>query len=161
MLTKSGAKLLDFGLAKAAAPVAQPSDLTSQPTELQNNLTQKGTILGTFQYMAPEQLERSETDALADVWALGCVLYEMATGKRAFAGKSQASLITATMGSEPPFILARPEPARSWRSFLPHQTRASSPSASVRDRRSFLPTRRGWRSRRSTRTARSRCGRAR
>ena len=57
-------------------------------------ITAAGTILGTFQYMAPEQLEGQESDSRADLWALGCVLYEMATGKRAFDGKSQASLIT-------------------------------------------------------------------
>jgi Tol biopolymer transport system component len=69
-------------------------------------LTAEGTIIGTFQYMAPEQLEGKETDARSDVWAFGCVLYEMATGKRAFDGKSQASLITSIMGSEPAPISA-------------------------------------------------------
>src|SRR5664279_3300955 len=82
MLTKSGTKLLDFGLAKAAAPLVQPSDLTSQPTELPKNLTQKGTILGTLQYMAPEQLEGKEADARSDIFAFGALLYEMATGLR-------------------------------------------------------------------------------
>ncbi|MEO8055574.1 MAG: protein kinase [Acidobacteriota bacterium] len=106
MLTKSGAKLLDFGLAKAAAPPFQPSDLTSQPTELPRNLTQQGTILGTFQYMAPEQLEGKEADARTDIFAFGAVLYEMATGRKAFEGKSQASLISAIMASEPPAISA-------------------------------------------------------
>ena len=64
-------------------------------------LTAEGTIVGTFQYMAPEQLEGKEADARADLWALGCVLYEMATGKRAFEGKSQATLIAAIMKDEP------------------------------------------------------------
>ena len=101
MLTKSGAKLLDFGLAKAAASPVQPSDLTSRPTELPRNLTAKGTILGTLQYMAPEQLEGKEADARTDIFAFGAVLYEMATGRTAFAGATQASLITAIMSSEP------------------------------------------------------------
>src|SRR5262249_20461143 len=65
-------------------------------------LTTEGTIVGTFQYMAPEQLEGKEADARSDIWALGCVLYEMATGKRAFEGQSQASLIGAVMHREPP-----------------------------------------------------------
>jgi serine/threonine protein kinase len=98
MLTKSGAKLMDFGLARASG-LGATSELTSSPT-VAGLLTAEGTILGTFQYMAPEQLEGQEADARADVWALGCVLYEMATGKRPFEGKSQASLITAIMGAE-------------------------------------------------------------
>jgi Tol biopolymer transport system component len=64
-------------------------------------LTKEGTIVGTLQYMAPEQLEGKEADARTDIWALGCVLYEMATGKRAFEGESQASLIAAIMEREP------------------------------------------------------------
>ena len=64
-------------------------------------LTGEGTIVGTLQYMAPEQLEGKEADARTDLWALGCVLYEMATGKRAFAGTSQASLIAAILKEEP------------------------------------------------------------
>jgi Tol biopolymer transport system component len=99
MLTRSGAKLMDFGLARASG-LGATSELTSSPT-VTGPLTAEGTILGTFPYMAPEQLEGQEADARADLWALGCVLYEMAAGKRAFEGKSQASLITAIMGSEP------------------------------------------------------------
>src|SRR6202165_215390 len=76
MITKSGVKLLDFGLAKAMAPAKSQSSLTSLPT--QQNLTQEGTILGTFQYMAPEQLEGKEADARTDIFAFGAVLYEMA-----------------------------------------------------------------------------------
>ncbi len=102
MLTKSGVKLLDFGLAKAMAPATKQSSLTSLPT--QQGLTQEGTILGTFQYMAPEQLEGREADARTDIFAFGCVLYEMATGKKAFSASTQASLITAIMSSEPPAI---------------------------------------------------------
>src|SRR5215470_16032833 len=93
MLTKSGVKLLDFGLAKAMAPAQSVSALTSLPTMAGGaNLTQEGTILGTFQYMAPEQLEGKEADARTDIFAFGAVLYEMATGRKAFSGKSQASL---------------------------------------------------------------------
>ncbi len=102
MLTKSGVKLLDFGLAKGMATPATPSSLTSLPT--QQGLTQEGTILGTFQYMAPEQLEGKESDARTDVWAFGCVLYEMATGRKAFSGTSQASLISSIMSGEPASI---------------------------------------------------------
>ncbi len=98
MLTKSGLKLLDFGLAKAVAPVNQGS-VTSLPT--QQGLTQEGTILGTLQYMAPEQLEGKDADGRSDIFAFGAVLYEMATGRKAFTASSQASLITAIMSSEP------------------------------------------------------------
>jgi eukaryotic-like serine/threonine-protein kinase len=108
MLTKSGVKLLDFGLAKAVAPVGKTSgaSLTALPTQAGSNLTQEGTILGTFQYMAPEQLEGKEADARTDLFAFGCVLYEMATGQKAFSGKSQASLISSIMGSQPPAVSA-------------------------------------------------------
>jgi Tol biopolymer transport system component len=102
MLTKSGVKLLDFGLAKVVEPVSKVSGLTSLPTMAHaQNLTQEGTILGTFQYMAPEQLEGKEADARTDIFAFGAVLYEMATGRKAFAGSSQASLISAIMKEEP------------------------------------------------------------
>ena len=76
------------------------------PTALQQSqpLTSRGTILGTFQYMAPEQLEGGEADARSDIFAFGCVLYEMLTGQKAFTGKSQASLISSIMGSDPPPI---------------------------------------------------------
>src|SRR5262252_515375 len=108
MLTKSGAKLMDFGLARATGLAgAGGSGLTvalSQSPTVAAPLTAEGTIVGTFQYMAPEQLEGMETDARSDLWALGCVLYEMATGRRAFEGKSQASLISSIMSSEPPAI---------------------------------------------------------
>jgi eukaryotic-like serine/threonine-protein kinase len=107
MLTKSGAKLMDFGLARATG-LAGPGGgsgagrgaLTQSPTVAQP-LTAEGTIIGTFQYMAPEQLEGREADARSDLWALGCVLYEMATGRRAFEGVSQASLIGSIMKDEP------------------------------------------------------------
>jgi serine/threonine protein kinase len=94
MLTAGGAKLMDFGLARAAG-LASAAEPPSESPALSRPLTAEGTIVGTFQYMAPEQLEGKETDARSDIWALGCVLYEMATGRRAFEGDSQASLITA------------------------------------------------------------------
>jgi Tol biopolymer transport system component len=118
MLTKTGAKLLDFGLAKlregesdgAAAPGAgasggarpggTPPGGSMLPTATRN-LTTAGTLLGTFQYMAPEQLEGKEADARTDIFAFGALLYEMASGRRAFEGGSQASLIAAIMGKEP------------------------------------------------------------
>ncbi|MDA2935336.1 serine/threonine-protein kinase, partial [Acidobacteria bacterium AH-259-D05] len=99
MLTKSGAKLLDFGLAKLQA-AETPTNLSALPTE-QANLTAEGTILGTLQYMAPEQLEAKEADARTDIFAFGAVIYEMATGKKAFEGTSQASLIAAIMEKDP------------------------------------------------------------
>ena len=110
MLTKTGVKLLDFGLAKAMAPPEAKSGLTSLPTVARaQNLTQEGTILGTFQYMAPEQLEGKEADARSDIFALGGVLYEMATGKKAFSGTTQASLISAIMKEDPaPISTLRP-----------------------------------------------------
>jgi hypothetical protein len=99
MLTKTGVKLLDFGLAKAVAPESQRSSLTALPT--QHALTQEGAILGTFQYMAPEQLEGREADARTDIFALGAVLYEMATGRKAFSGGTQASLISSILRDDP------------------------------------------------------------
>ncbi len=103
MLTKAGAKLLDFGLAKSSAPVVAGAGLSMLPTT-PPNLTAQGTILGTFQYMAPEQLEGQEADARTDIFAFGAVLYEMLTGKKAFEGKSQASLIGAILKDSPPAI---------------------------------------------------------
>ncbi len=106
MLTKSGAKLLDFGLAKLRQPEsgAVLANLSALPTEGGRTLTGEGTILGTLQYMAPEQLEGKEADARTDIFGFGTVVYEMATGKKAFEGKSQASLIAAILDSEPPPI---------------------------------------------------------
>ena len=97
MLTKGGAKLLDFGLAKLR-PVATVGAVaaTAAPT-ISSPLTGVGSIVGTFQYMAPEQLEGKEADARTDIFAFGAVLYEMLTGKKAFEGKSQASLIAAIL----------------------------------------------------------------
>ena len=101
MLTRGGVKLLDFGLARDfAAASSGPSAFTALPTAAPN-LTQEGSILGTVQYMAPEQLEGKTSDARTDIFALGSVLYEMATGKKAFTGASQASLISSIMKEEP------------------------------------------------------------
>ena len=99
MLVKPGAKLLDFGLAKPVATSASAA-LTAMATE-SRPLTAEGTIVGTFQYMAPEQLEMKEADARSDIFSFGAVLYEMATGKKAFEGKTTASVIAAVLASEP------------------------------------------------------------
>ena len=103
MLTKTGAKLLDFGLATQSGPAPLAAALTEM-TQEHSKLTSAGTIVGTFQYMAPEQLEGKEADARTDIFAFGEVLYEMATGKPAFSGASRASLIAAIMTTEPPPI---------------------------------------------------------
>jgi Tol biopolymer transport system component len=100
MLTKSGAKLLDFGLAKHSGKAPLADALTEMTLE-QAKLTSAGMIVGTFQYMAPEQLEGKEADARTDIFALGELIHEMATGKPAFSGKSRASLIAAILTTEP------------------------------------------------------------
>jgi len=103
MLTKSGAKLLDFGLAKLTPSKPAVTAVSMLPTvEPSVNLTAQGTILGTLQYMAPEQLEGLEADPRTDIFAFGALMYEMVTGRKAFPGKSQPSLITAIMSAEPP-----------------------------------------------------------
>jgi serine/threonine protein kinase len=108
ILTRTGAKLLDFGLAKPAAlTVAHGSSLTRSTTP--PSLTARGTIVGTLQYMAPEQLEGKDADARTDIFAFGAVVYEMLTGKKAFEGKSQASLIGAIMHAQPaPIAVSQP-----------------------------------------------------
>jgi Tol biopolymer transport system component len=103
MITKSGAKLLDFGLARSGAGLGGVSGSTALPTEAKP-LTSVGTVLGTFQYMAPEQLEGAEAGPRTDIFALGALLYEMATGRRAFEGKSKTSLIAAILSTQPPPI---------------------------------------------------------
>ncbi len=104
MLTKGGAKLLDFGLAKATdSTLAGNAEVSHSPTA-SRPLTAEGSLMGTFQYMAPEQLEGREADVRTDIFALGCVFHEMATGKRAFSGTSQASLIGAIMHEQPAAI---------------------------------------------------------
>src|SRR5690242_18115924 len=93
LVTKQGIKLLDFGLAKQAAPL--------KDVDVTRALTDQGQILGTLQYMSPEQLEGKEADARSDLFAFGCVLYEMLSGKRAFDGSSGASVIAAILEREP------------------------------------------------------------
>lgn len=113
MLTKSGIKLMDFGLARQRAAIASalspstpltPSTPTAELTELTGPaslLTRKGTIVGTFHYLAPEMLQGAPADARTDIFAAGCVLYEMATGKRAFDGKTQHSVVHAILENDP------------------------------------------------------------
>jgi Tol biopolymer transport system component len=95
LVTKQGIKLLDFGLARQSGPV-QESDAT-----LTAGLTGQGQIIGTLQYVSPEQLQGKEADARSDLFSFGCVLYEMLSGKRAFDGKSTASVIAAILEREP------------------------------------------------------------
>jgi serine/threonine protein kinase len=112
MLTKTGAKLMDFGLAKptsagvsgsASAPLLSAARTMSGPTPV-SPLTTAGSIVGTIQYMSPEQIEGKEADAGSDIFAFGAVLYEMATGRRAFEGKSQISVASAILEKDPPPI---------------------------------------------------------
>ena len=106
MLTKAGAKLMDFGLAKssgALVPGSSPLQSLSPPTRT-TPLTAQGTLVGTFQYMSPEQLEGHDADVRSDIFSFGAMLYEMATGKRAFDGKTTASVIAAVLERDPPPI---------------------------------------------------------
>src|SRR5271157_2594411 len=116
MLTKAGAKLMDFGLAKPEFSIASQAIGTFTPSTPTMNLasltsaaspiTQKGSIMGTFQYMAPEVLQGAEADARSDLFSFGCVLYEMVTGRRAFEGKSQLSVFTAILEKDPESVTA-------------------------------------------------------
>src|SRR5579863_3689767 len=112
MLTASGAKLLDFGLAKSSpvlgvgssASGLTPSTPTMTIAELTSPaqpLTRQGTVVGTFQYIAPEVLQGAEADARSDIFGLGCVFYEMFTGRRAFEAKSQLGVMTAILEKDP------------------------------------------------------------
>jgi eukaryotic-like serine/threonine-protein kinase len=103
MLTRDGVKVLDFGLAKSAANKPGPSETT-----LTNVLTTEGSVIGTPQYMAPEQFEGKEADARCDIWAFGAVLYEMVTGRKAFLGKNYTSLVAAILGGEPAPMAVQP-----------------------------------------------------
>ena len=122
MLTKSGAKLLDFGLAKpktevtGAAPLLSAAITMSSPIPGASPLTTAGTVLGTIQYMSPEQLEGREADARSDIFAFGAVLYEAVSGKPPFEGKSQLSVATAIWKK------IRHRPRRSSRECLPRLT---------------------------------------
>jgi len=100
MLTKEGVKLLDFGLARGFQGAGVAGGLTEAPTIAP--LTAEGVIVGTVAYMAPEQLEGREADARTDIFALGAVLYETLTGKKAFAGATQATIISAILTADPP-----------------------------------------------------------
>jgi len=119
MLTKAGAKLMDFGLAKPEVAIASqavgaftPSTPTMNLASLTaavSPLTQKGSIVGTFQYIAPELLQGAEADARSDLFSFGCVLYEMVTGRRAFEGKSQLSVFTSILEKDPePITVSEP-----------------------------------------------------
>jgi Tol biopolymer transport system component len=105
VLTASGAKLLDFGLAKGRGAGTAASELTSAPTST-SPLTAQGTIVGTFQYMAPELLEGGEADARSEIFALGAVLYEMITGRKAFDARTQAGVIAAIIERDSPSALS-------------------------------------------------------
>ncbi|HEX2059923.1 MAG TPA: protein kinase, partial [Thermoanaerobaculia bacterium] len=107
MLTRAGAKLLDFGLARSmdTENIGPHSATLAAPT-VAKPLTEEGTIVGTFQYMAPEQLEGQPADARTDIFAFGALLYEMLTGRRAFSGKSRASVIAAILAAEPQSVSA-------------------------------------------------------
>jgi len=136
MLTKAGAKLMDFGLARATGMVgpggssgASMGVLTQSPS-VARALTAEGTLLGTFQYMSPEQLEGREADARSDIWALGCVLYELFTGRRAFEGRSQASLIAAILERDPAPIRSPINGPRSPVPTFPSATRQRRPPPS-------------------------------
>ena len=100
MLTATGAKLLDFGLAKPSASLVSGATLTAAAAQT-TPVTQEGTIVGTFQYMSPEQIEGKDVDGRSDIFSLGAVLYEMLTGQRAFQGKSQLSVASAILEKEP------------------------------------------------------------
>ena len=102
MLTRDGVKVLDFGLAKSGSKPA--------PTEhtLTAALTTEGSVLGTPQYMAPEQFEGKEADTRSDIWAFGAVLYEMVTGEKAFQGKNYSSLVGAILSADPRPMLVKP-----------------------------------------------------
>src|SRR5271169_4960578 len=116
MLTKAGAKLMDFGLAKPEMSISSqavgpftpstPTMTLASLTSAASPLTQKGSIVGTFQYIAPELLQGAEADARSDLFSFGCVLYEMITGRRAFEGKSQLSVFTAILEKDPEPISA-------------------------------------------------------
>lgn len=108
MLTSTGAKLLDFGLAKPAGAATSLATVTgARPQAIP--VTEEGVIVGTFQYMSPEQVEGREVDGRSDIFSLGSVLYEMLTGKRAFEGKSQLSVASAILEKEAePVSTAKP-----------------------------------------------------
>src|SRR6516225_9646750 len=99
MLTSTGAKVLDFGLAKPVSPLGTLATLTA--TKQESPVTEEGTIVGTFQYMSPEQIEGKELDGRSDIFSLGAVLYEMVNGRTAFEGKSQLSVASTILEKDP------------------------------------------------------------
>src|ERR1019366_8321693 len=103
LVTKQGLKLLDFGLAKQQVTGLGPDDVT-----IQGAMTKEGQITGTLQYMSPEQLNGNDADARSDIFAFGCVLYEMLSGKKAFSGSTTASVIAAIMEREPEALQTTP-----------------------------------------------------
>jgi len=112
MLTKTATKLLDFGLAKPSVPATSAATITNAAAN--SPVTEQGTIVGTFQYMSPEQVEGKELDGRSDIFSLGAVLYEMLTGQRAFEGKSQLSVASAILEKEPaPITSIKPLTPRS------------------------------------------------
>jgi len=112
MLTPTGAKLLNFGLAKETAALSNAATLTATRNP---PMAEQGTIVGTFRYMSPEQVEGKELDGRSDIFSLGSVLYEMLTGQRAFEGKSQLSVASAILEEEPPPISSiKPMTPRRW-----------------------------------------------
>ena len=106
MLTASGTKLLDFGLARIVDPIVPTADSVAKTLAVveSQDLTTEGTVVGTLNYMAPEQLEGKQTDSRTDIFAFGAVLFEMATGKQAFASSSKASTISAILSKDPPAV---------------------------------------------------------
>src|SRR6266403_4550690 len=167
MLTRAGAKLMDFGLAKTVASVApQSSGLSATLTsaDASHPLTAEGTVMGTFQYMSPEQIEGKEADPRSDIFSFGAVLYEMASGRRAFDGKSQLSVASAILEREPePISVVQPmapptlqhvvqgallkDPEARWQSAgdIARQLRwIRSPESSASAARPALPHQRSW-----------------
>ena len=135
MLTKGSAKLLDFGLAKTSRASAAATGLSMLPTT-PANLTAQGTILGTIQYMAPEQLEGKEADARSDIFAFGALVYELVSGRKAFEGRSHASLIVAILEHDPPPLTSLQPLARSSLDHIVAKCLAKNPDdrwQSVRD----------------------------
>src|SRR5258707_8836928 len=133
MLTADGAvKVLDFGLAKHDAPVAssQSGGLTHSPT-LIPQATQEGVILGTAAYMSPEQAKGRAADKRSDVWAFGCILFEMLTGKRAFEGEDVSDTLAAILRGEPDWTAL---PAH-----VPPHVRAIIQRCLARDRKARIP----------------------
>ncbi len=111
MLTKSGIKLLDFGLSRPATPFTDTAP--TQTKTMDSPLTTRGEIIGTLAYLSPEQLEGKEVDARADIFALGCVLFEMTTGERLFDGSNSVKILSAILHISPEVVAQRSQPIPS------------------------------------------------